>query len=209
MLNNPLYIQETILCLGSKTNCQNVIKRFCSRVTCAQKQFFFFSTPEAVPPAGGKLAVGTACDILAKPLASFQHRCLVSQRACSLPLQIPPPSFLFCFRDSNATSFSGLRLHTAAAWTRPGGAAVRRLLRGAAGRRRPGAGLGRRSGGERRRQAEAASARHPGAPRHARNPLALLPPPTPTPTRLGKGARLHPQAPRRSVLLLQGSALYI
>lgn len=109
----------------------------------------------------------------------------------------------------NFTRSPGSLFTTAAAWTRPRGAAVRRLLRGAAGRRGPGAGLGRRGGGERRREAEAAPARHPGAPRHARHPLALLPPPTPTPTRLGQGARLHPQAPRRSVLLLQGSGLYI
>lgn len=79
------------------------------------KTVFLFSTPEAVPPAGSKLAVGTACDILAKPLASFQHRRLVTPRACFLPLQIPPPSprrvrrpSFSVFRNLNAAHSLGL-----------------------------------------------------------------------------------------------------
>lgn len=76
-----------------------------------------------------------------------------------------------------------------------------RLLRGAPGQRGSGARLGCRGGGECGREAEAAAFRHRGPPRHARNPLALLPPPTPPPTRLGQRARLHPQASLRSVEL--------
>lgn len=57
---------------------------------CTKTFFFLLSTPEALLPAGGKPAVGTACDFRAKPLAKFSHA------ACSLDPFLLSSCFCFC-----------------------------------------------------------------------------------------------------------------
>lgn len=97
----------------------------------------------------------------------------------------------------------------APAWKRPSRAPVCRLLCGAPRQRWPRPGLGGRGRGKRWWEAEAAPGRHRGPSWHARNPLAVLPPPTPTPTRLGQRAWLHPQASLGSVVSTCVNYLYL
>lgn len=139
-------------------------------------------------------------------MLQFCH--LVMQRILSQYKFLSLPRRVFiCVCVSVCVCYQHLIYHpsltspTAPAWKRPSGAPLCRLLRGASGQCWPGAGLGCRGRGERWRKAETAPGRHRRPPRHTRNPLALLPPPTPPPTRLGQRARLHPQASLRSVAL--------